>query len=97
MAVTCRVSLCLYLPSSQSAANQRAATGFGQSQGPTHRAAGFTKIQLRLLQMEDAAFNQGLSRTHLTPERLSTALSVIMSKGVTKSGQKDGSQARLLE
>ncbi|XP_027896614.1 MAX gene-associated protein isoform X3 [Xiphophorus couchianus] len=65
---------------SQSAANQRAATGFGQSQGPTHRAAGFTKIQLRLLQMEDAAFNQGLSRTHLTPERLSTALSVIMSK-----------------
>ncbi|XP_014899610.1 MAX gene-associated protein isoform X1 [Poecilia latipinna] len=68
------------LPSSQSAANQRAATGFGQSQGPTHRAAGFTKIQLRLLQMEDAAFNQGLGRTHLTPERLSTALSVIMSK-----------------
>ncbi|XP_054900630.1 MAX gene-associated protein isoform X2 [Poeciliopsis prolifica] len=68
------------LPSGQSAANQKAATGFGQSQGPTHRAAGFTKIQVRLLQMEDAAFNQGLSRTHLTPERLSTALSVIMSK-----------------
>ncbi|XP_047243375.1 uncharacterized protein magl isoform X2 [Girardinichthys multiradiatus] len=64
------------LPTSQSGTYHRP----GQSQGQAHKAAGFTKIQFRLMQMENTAFYQGLSRTHLTPERLSTALSVIMSK-----------------
>ncbi|XP_035990080.1 uncharacterized protein magl isoform X2 [Fundulus heteroclitus] len=67
------------LSSSQSGANQRPVLSFGQSQGPPHKGAGFSKIQLKVMQMETAAFNQGLSRTRLTPERLSTALSVIMS------------------
>ncbi|KAM4713504.1 uncharacterized protein mgab isoform 1-T5 [Anableps anableps] len=68
------------LPTSQSGANQRAVMGFGQSQALAYKASGLSKIQLKLIQMEAAAFNHGLSRTHLTPERLSTALSVIMSK-----------------
>ncbi|KAM4529041.1 uncharacterized protein mgab [Fundulus diaphanus] len=67
------------LSTSQSGANQRPVLSFGQSQGPPHKGAGFSKIQLKVMQMETAAFNQGLSRTRLTPERLSTALSVIMS------------------
>lgn len=48
----------------------------------THRLSGLTKFQLKLLQMESGALNQGLNRTQLTPDRLSLALSVMLTKQV---------------
>ncbi|XP_029352314.1 MAX gene-associated protein [Echeneis naucrates] len=60
--------------------SQRPTTSHGQNQGLAHRTAGFTKFQFKLLQMEIASLNQGESRTQLTPERLSVALSVILTK-----------------
>ncbi|XP_038141998.1 MAX gene-associated protein isoform X1 [Cyprinodon tularosa] len=68
------------LPISQPGATQRPMLGFSPSQGPSHKTAGFSRFQLKLMEMETAALNQNLSKTHLTPERLSSALSVIMSK-----------------
>ncbi|KAE8287024.1 MAX gene-associated protein [Larimichthys crocea] len=53
---------------------------FGQSHGTIHRSPGFTKFHSRLMLMEKGAVNQGLSRTQLTPDRLSAALSVILTK-----------------
>ncbi|XP_059212334.1 uncharacterized protein magl isoform X2 [Centropristis striata] len=63
--------------------SQRPAVSCGQSQ-VTHRS-GFTKVQLKLLQMEFGALSQGLSRTQLTPDRLSVALSVMLTKQMLPS------------
>nr|XP_020459361.1 MAX gene-associated protein-like isoform X1 [Monopterus albus]XP_020459362.1 MAX gene-associated protein-like isoform X1 [Monopterus albus]XP_020459363.1 MAX gene-associated protein-like isoform X1 [Monopterus albus]XP_020459365.1 MAX gene-associated protein-like isoform X1 [Monopterus albus]XP_020459366.1 MAX gene-associated protein-like isoform X1 [Monopterus albus]XP_020459367.1 MAX gene-associated protein-like isoform X1 [Monopterus albus] len=55
----------------------------GVSQRPTgvsHRPSGLTKFQFRLMQMEMGALNQGLSRTQLTEDRVSVALSVVLTK-----------------
>ena len=52
------------------------------SQVTAHKPSGLTKIQLKLLHMEMEALNQGLSRTWLTPERLTMALSAILTKQV---------------
>ena len=41
------------------------------------------KSQIRLLEMETGAVNQGLRRTHLTPQRVSIALSVMLTAQVT--------------
>ncbi|XP_035534606.1 MAX gene-associated protein-like isoform X2 [Morone saxatilis] len=60
--------------------SQRSALSFGQSQGMTHRPPGLTKFQLKMLQMEIGAQNEGLSRTQLTQDRLSMALSVMLTK-----------------
>ncbi|XP_076016321.1 MAX gene-associated protein [Genypterus blacodes] len=38
-----------------------------------------SKVQLKLLEMEKEAVNQGLSHTHLTADRLSVALSVLLT------------------
>ncbi|XP_070844164.1 uncharacterized protein [Chaetodon trifascialis] len=51
----------------------------------THRPPGFTKFQYRLLLMEMEAVNEGLSRTQLTPDRLSVALSVMLTKQMQPS------------
>nr|XP_024660977.1 MAX gene-associated protein [Maylandia zebra] len=53
---------------------------FGQNQGPMSKPSGLTKFQHKLLEMETAALNQGLSRTQLTTERLSAALTVLLTK-----------------
>ncbi|XP_071768542.2 MAX gene-associated protein, partial [Centroberyx gerrardi] len=59
---------------------QKPVVSCGQSQGVTHnRIPGFSKFQHKLLEMEMGAVNQGLGRTHLTPERLSVALSVLLT------------------
>ncbi|XP_068197812.1 MAX gene-associated protein [Antennarius striatus] len=57
----------------------------GLSHGPTHKPTGFTKAQLKLLEMESGAMNTGLNRTNLTPERLEVALSAILSKKMLPS------------
>lgn len=62
--------------------SQRSAVSFGQM---THRPSGLTKFQYKLLQMENGAQNQGLSRTQLTPDRLSVALSVMLTKQMQPS------------
>ncbi|KAM7368132.1 hypothetical protein PAMP_014379 [Pampus punctatissimus] len=68
--------LSTYLPK----VNQKLAVTYGQSQGVTQRPSGLTKFQLKLLQMEIGALNQGLERTQLTPDRVSSALSVMLTK-----------------
>ncbi|XP_070705705.1 uncharacterized protein magl [Pempheris klunzingeri] len=65
--------------------SQRPAVSFGQRQGMTNRPSGFTKFQFKLFQMEIGALNQGLSRTQLTPDRLSVALSVMLTKQMMPS------------
>lgn len=76
-------SSCLFRLSTQHPGiSQRPAVSVGQSQGMTHRPPGFTKYQFKLLQMEIGALNQGLSRTQLAPDRLSVALSVMLTKQV---------------
>ncbi|KAM7395685.1 hypothetical protein PAMA_007111 [Pampus argenteus] len=60
--------------------NQKLAVTYGQNQGVTHRPSGLTKFQLKLFQMEIGALNQGLARTQLTPDRVSSALSVMLTK-----------------
>ncbi|KAK5853185.1 hypothetical protein PBY51_006996 [Eleginops maclovinus] len=65
-------------PTHKTGVSQKAAVSFVQSHG-MHKPF-FTKFQLKLFHMELNAQNQGLSRTQLTPDRLSVALSVILSK-----------------
>ncbi|XP_039980782.1 MAX gene-associated protein isoform X2 [Xiphias gladius] len=65
--------------------SQRSAMSFGQNQGLAHRSSGLTKVQLKLLQMEIGALNEGLSRTELTPDRVSVALSAILTKQMLPS------------
>ncbi|XP_076612472.1 uncharacterized protein LOC143336289 [Chaetodon auriga] len=65
--------------------SQSSAVSFGQSQRMTHRPPGFTKFQYKLLLMEMEAVNEGLSRTQLTPDRLSVALSVLLTKQMQPS------------
>ncbi|XP_040920857.1 MAX gene-associated protein isoform X2 [Toxotes jaculatrix] len=60
--------------------NPRPAMSFGQNQGTAHKPSGLYKFQCKLFQMETGALNQGLNRTQLTPDRLSVALSVILTK-----------------
>ncbi|XP_022050114.2 MAX gene-associated protein [Acanthochromis polyacanthus] len=62
---------------------QRQAMGFGLSHSTNHKSSGLTKCQLRLLQMEMRAMKEGVNRTQLTPDRLSTALSVVLTKQMT--------------
>ncbi|XP_035851241.1 MAX gene-associated protein isoform X2 [Sander lucioperca] len=69
----------------QPGTSQRPAGSVGQSQGMTHRPSGLTKLQLKLLQMEFEAVSQGLGRTQLTSDRLSVALSVILTKQMLPS------------
>ncbi|KAK2890338.1 MAX gene-associated protein isoform X2 [Channa argus] len=52
----------------------------GHNQGMAQRPIVLTKFQFKLLQMETGALNEGLNRTQLTPDRLSVALSVILTK-----------------
>ncbi|XP_067429478.1 MAX gene-associated protein isoform X2 [Thunnus thynnus] len=69
----------------QPGVNQKLAVTYGQSLGMTHRPSGLSKVQLRLLQMEIGALNQGLERTQLTEDRLSLALSVMLTKQTLSS------------
>ncbi|XP_065819878.1 MAX gene-associated protein [Labrus bergylta] len=73
--------LSTYLPG----VSQRPVMSFGQNQGMTHKPPGFTKSQFNLLQMELGAMNEGLHRTQLTQDRLSVALSVILTKQMQPS------------
>ncbi|KAK9531787.1 hypothetical protein VZT92_011192 [Zoarces viviparus] len=73
--------LSAYLPG----LGQRPAVSFGQSPAVTHRPSGLTKFQRRLMQMEQGAVNQGLRRTQLTTERLSVALSGLLTKQMLPS------------
>ncbi|KAM6992388.1 uncharacterized protein mgab [Tautogolabrus adspersus] len=73
--------LSTYLPG----VSQRPVMSFGQNQGMTHKPPGFTKSQFNLLQMELGAMNEGLHRTQLAPDRLSVALSVILTKQMQPS------------
>ncbi|XP_008283703.1 MAX gene-associated protein, partial [Stegastes partitus] len=66
-----------------SSAFQRPALGFGLSHGVNLKASGLTKFQVRLLQMEMRAMREGARRTQLTADRLSMALSVILTKQMT--------------
>lgn len=52
------------------------------SQVVTNKPTEYTKSRLKLLRMENEAVNQGLNRGHLTPDRMSVALSVLLSKEV---------------
>ncbi|XP_047430369.1 MAX gene-associated protein [Mugil cephalus] len=65
---------------SQPGVSQRPAGSFGHSHGTTLKPSVLTKLQLRMLRMESEALSQGLTRTHLTPNRLSVALSVMLTK-----------------
>ncbi|XP_071334903.1 MAX gene-associated protein isoform X4 [Trachinotus anak] len=65
--------------------SQRPVTSYGQNQGMAHKPTGLTKFQFKLLQMEIGALNQGVSRTQLTPDRLSVALSAILTKQMLPS------------
>ncbi|XP_031722107.1 MAX gene-associated protein isoform X2 [Anarrhichthys ocellatus] len=78
---SCLFRLSAYLPG----LGQRPAVSFGQSPAMTHRPSGLTKFQRRLMQMEHGAVNQGLSRTHLTTERLSVALAGLLTKQMLPS------------
>lgn len=55
---------------------------FGQYQVVTSRPSSITKLQTKLLQMETEALKQGLAKTHLTPDRVEVALSVMLTKEV---------------
>ncbi|XP_035472963.2 MAX gene-associated protein isoform X1 [Scophthalmus maximus] len=63
-----------------SAVSQRPTVSPGQNQAMAHRPPGLTKFELKLWQMELGPLNQGLSRTQLTADRLSVALSVMLTK-----------------
>ncbi|KAM3603399.1 uncharacterized protein V6R79_021646 [Siganus canaliculatus] len=73
------------LPVSHSAVGQRLAVSFRQNQGLPYKLTGYTKPQMRLLQMESGAVSQGLRRTQLTSDRLSVALSVMLTKKMLPS------------
>ncbi|XP_074471809.1 uncharacterized protein mgab isoform X2 [Sebastes fasciatus] len=73
------------LPTCQPAVSQRPGASFSQSHWMAHRPSGFTKFQLKLLQMEFGALNQGQRRTQLTPDRLSVALSGLLTKQMLPS------------
>ncbi|XP_054475035.1 MAX gene-associated protein-like [Anoplopoma fimbria] len=64
---------------------QKPAASSAQSHVASYRASGLTKFQHRLIQMEVGALNQGLHRTQLTPERLSVALSGLLTKQMLPS------------
>ncbi|XP_034143794.1 MAX gene-associated protein isoform X2 [Esox lucius] len=50
------------------------------------RQNGLSKIQLKMMEMEDAAFYQGHDRTHVTNERLQAALvALLTAQGLPKS------------
>ncbi|XP_024146356.1 MAX gene-associated protein, partial [Oryzias melastigma] len=53
---------------------------FSQIQAMLHRPSGLTKVQLKLLEMEMEALNRGLSRTQLTAERATVAVSAMLTK-----------------
>lgn len=65
--------------------NQRSAGYPGQSPGGSHKSHGLTKFELKLSEMETGALKQGREKTHLTPERLSVALSVLLTKEMQSS------------
>lgn len=48
-----------------------------------HKPSGLTKVQLKLLEMEMEALNRGLSRTQLTVERATVAVSAMLTKQVS--------------
>ncbi|XP_069371108.1 MAX gene-associated protein isoform X2 [Paralichthys olivaceus] len=78
--------------SGSSAFSNRSSThhpaSFGQNQGITHRPSGLTKFELKMSQIEVEALNKGLSRTQLTPDRLTVALSVLLTKQMHIPGLK---------
>ncbi|XP_029984833.1 MAX gene-associated protein isoform X2 [Sphaeramia orbicularis] len=65
--------------------NQRSAGYSGQSPGGSHKSYGLTKFDHKISEMEIGALKQGLGKTHLTPERLSVALSVLLTKEMQSS------------
>lgn len=65
-------------PSADPGASQKSGKGVSNS-----RPSGLSKFQVKLMEMEKGALNLGLNRTHLTPNRLSVALSVILTAKVT--------------
>ncbi|XP_028253501.1 MAX gene-associated protein [Parambassis ranga] len=71
------------IPPSHPGVSQRPEQSFSQSQGmkPTN----FPKFQVKLMKMEAGAVEQGLDRTQLTLDRLSVALSVILTKKMLHS------------
>ncbi|XP_028997269.1 MAX gene-associated protein-like isoform X2 [Betta splendens] len=71
-------SVSLKLPKCHQGISQKPA--FLQNQGMANKPSNLTKFQLKLQQMEIETQNQGLSRTQLTPDRLSVALSVMLTK-----------------
>lgn len=46
------------------------------------RLLGLSKIQLKMMEMEDATFYQGRDRTHITTERVETALMALLTAQV---------------
>lgn len=75
------VSFCRFrLPKNHQGVSQKSA--FQQHQGMANKPSSLTKFQFKLLQMEIETQNQGLNRTQLTPDRLSVALSVMLTKEV---------------
>ncbi|XP_060947666.1 MAX gene-associated protein isoform X2 [Limanda limanda] len=79
--------------SGSSAVSHRSSTHqparFRQNKGVTQRPGSLLKFEVKLLQMEAGALNKGLRRTQLTPDRLNVALSVILTKQMHFSGQKE--------
>ncbi|XP_054872081.1 uncharacterized protein magl isoform X2 [Amphiprion ocellaris] len=62
---------------------QKPAMSFGVSHSTNHKSSGLTKCQLKLLKMEMRAMKEGVGRTQLTADRLSMALSVMLTKQMT--------------
>ncbi|XP_045067114.1 MAX gene-associated protein-like [Coregonus clupeaformis] len=57
------------------------------------RLVGLSKIQLKMMEMEDATFYQGHDRTHITTERVETALRALLTaQGLPKSSAPKSSQ-----
>nr|XP_015803623.2 MAX gene-associated protein isoform X2 [Nothobranchius furzeri] len=65
---------------SHPAAVQKLVLKRGHKELMEKRLSNVSKIRLKLLEMEARAVNQGLSRTLLTPERLTMALTVLLTK-----------------
>ena len=68
--------------SSRAGPGQKAGPGWGQLQANL-QGKGLSKVQLRMLSMEATLESQGTGRTSLTPERLSFALSALLTATVT--------------
>lgn len=82
------LSFCFRLLTNQAGICNTSAQRLGQDQVWPKNASNLNKDQFKLLFLETGALNQGLSRTQLTPERLTTALSAVLTNKVCFYSEK---------